>query len=149
MGSMSELLDLFVNYLSAEDILSAMISSKASAISTKFQMRHELTEDENIFMKDYEKIFMVMNQNNDVTNNYKRNHGIPMIRRCGKHMSKKRYNQLIEKKWGKILSEVYPKMTEDFEKITNHAFLNVFNNYDKYVDYRQFNKLNLKGGINP
>lgn len=149
MANVSNLIGLF-EFLSTEDILSAMVSLKASPISTKYQMKYEINEDENIFLKNYEEISIAMNLNNDVTNNYKRNHGIPMTRRCGKHISKKRYNQLIKKKWERILSEIYPKITEDFEKIINHAILNAaFNKYDEYVDYRQLNKFDLKGGINP
>lgn len=46
MTNVNELLDVFKNYLTTEDILFANFSSKISAILMKYQIDHDMSEDE-------------------------------------------------------------------------------------------------------
>lgn len=45
MAGMNELLDIFENYLTAEDILFANFSSRISVILTKYQIKHDMSEE--------------------------------------------------------------------------------------------------------
>lgn len=46
MAGVNELLDVFENYLTAEDILFANFSSKISAVLTKYQIEHDMSEED-------------------------------------------------------------------------------------------------------
>lgn len=46
MSGINELLDIFENYLTAEDILFTIFSSKISAILTKYQIEQDMSEEE-------------------------------------------------------------------------------------------------------
>lgn len=45
MADLNELLDIFENYLTAEDILFANFSSRISVILTKYQIEHDMSEE--------------------------------------------------------------------------------------------------------